>query len=237
MLKQLKTISLTRFFQGGSAGKGFNQVHAVCSFNQLLLQGCFLPLILCCLPASGGSCCPSSLIHVYSCTESLSSSHLLSPCLPLLLACHLASSSSLLSLSVVTPSSGPSLVFLSLPVLCLSHTNTPCAPADVVGNAKPLKRSHGGGIKPGAGKSDDRSPGSSSTKDTFVTTTKFSLLPGVSTVYSLFSIPTQDQTFKRADLWFRPHFGVPSETGIVTEWLSTKLFPPGISKDLGVRGG
>lgn len=42
---------------------------------------------------------------------------------------------------------------------------------------------------------------------------------------------------KKAKLWFRPHFGVPSETGVLAEWLSTKLFPPGLSKDLRVRGG
>lgn len=81
------------------------------------------------------------------------------------------------------------------------------------------------------------SPGSSNTKDTFVTTAKFSLLPVVSTTYSDFPIPTQYQTFKRAELRFRPHFGVPSEIRIVTEWLSTELFPPGLSEDLGVRGG
>lgn len=143
----------------------------------------------------GGLTATSSLIHVYSCTESLSLSHFLSSCLPLLSACHLASSSLLLSLSLVSPSFGPSLVFLSLPVLCLSHANTPCAPADVVRNAKPLKGSHGGGRKPGAGKSHGRSPGSGSTKDTFATTATYSLLPTVSTIYSIFPV-----SYMRSDI-------------------------------------
>lgn len=106
------------------------------------------------------------------------------------------------------------LVFLSLPVLCLSHTNTP---ADVVGNAKPLKGSHKGGREPGAGKSHDRSPGSGNTK------THLSQLLSVPscqqspppTAYSPFS--TWDQTFKRAKLWFRPHFAVSSESGGVAQ--------------------
>lgn len=136
----------------------------------------------------GGLTTTSSLIRVYPCSESLSLSHLGSPFLPLLPACHLASSSPLLSLSVVSPSFGPSLVFLSLPVLCLSHTNTPCAPTDVVGIAEPQKGSHGDGRNPGASKSYNRSPGSGSTKDTFVTTPKYSLLPAVSTTYSLFPV-------------------------------------------------
>lgn len=46
----------------------------------------------------------------------------------------------------------------------------------------------GGGEKPGAGKSHDRSPGSGITKDTFVTSTKYSLLPTVSTTYRLFLV-------------------------------------------------
>lgn len=54
------------------------------------------------------------------------------------------------------------------------------------------------------------------------------------TAYSPF--PTGDQTLKRAELWFWS-FGVSSVTGLLAEWLGTKLFPPGLSKDLGVRGG
>lgn len=80
------------------------------------------------------------------------------------------------------------LVFLSLPVPFLSHTNTPCAPAAVVRNAKPPKGNHRGGRKPGMGKSQSRSPGSGSTKGTFVTTAKYSIPPAVPTTCSL--LPT-----------------------------------------------
>ena len=55
------------------------------------------------------------------------------------------------------------------------------------------------------------------------------------TAYS--SFPTWEETFKRAELWFRPHFAVPSEAGVLAECLSPKLVPPGLSKDLGARGG
>lgn len=55
------------------------------------------------------------------------------------------------------------------------------------------------------------------------------------TTYS--PLPTLDQTFERAKLCFRPHFVGLSETGMLAERLSTKLFPTGLSKDLGVRGG
>lgn len=80
------------------------------------------------------------------------------------------------------------LVFLSPPIPCLSHTNTPCAPAAVVGNAEPLKGSHRGGRKPGTDKSHSRSPGSGSTKDTFVTTAEYSIPALVPTTCSL--LPT-----------------------------------------------
>lgn len=111
------------------------------------------------------------------------------------------------------------LVFLSLPVLCLSHTNTS---ADVVGNAKPLKGSHEGGREPGAGKSHDRSPGPGSSE------THLSQLLSVPscqqspppTAYSPFSM--RDQTFKRAKLWFR-HVGVSSENGRVAQHKSVPI--------------
>lgn len=96
----------------------------------------------------------------------------------------------------------------------------------------------GGGEKPGAGKSHDRSPGSGITKDICHIYQVFPPANGLHhlpTAHSPF--PTLDQTFKRAELCFRPHFVGLSEAGTLAEQLSTKLFPPGLSKDLGVRGG
>lgn len=169
----------------------------------------------------------SSLIHVYSCTESRFLSDLLSPSRPLLLPCHLASSSPLLSPCCLTLIW--TLVFLSLPVPCLSHTNTS---ADVVGNAKPVKGSHEGGREPGAGKSHDRSPRSGSTK------THLSQLQSVPSCQQS-PPPTAFSHF----LWEIRHSKEPNcgsdtlEFPVrVAEWLSTNLFPSWFTEDLGVRG-
>lgn len=75
---------------------------------------------------------------------------------------------------------------------CLSHTNTPCAPAAVVGSAEPLMESHRGGQEPRAGKSHSRNLGCASSRDTFVTTAKHSSLP-VATAAACSSLPTCDQ--------------------------------------------
>lgn len=77
-------------------------------------------MIIICLPGREGA--TSSLIHVYSCTESLFLSHLLSPCFPLLLAHHLASSTPPCYLSVVSPSFGPLFSYHCLSYACPIQT-------------------------------------------------------------------------------------------------------------------
>lgn len=150
------------------------------SFSQLLLQWCFVPVILLCLSDSRGLNTTSSLIHAYSCTESLSLSHLLSLCLFLLLDCHLASSSPLLSLSVFL------LCFLittyPMPV---SHLTLPVLQQLWWEMQSPWRKSQ---RWEKAWKSHSRSPGSGSTKDTFVTTAEYSISLRVPTTCSL--LPT-----------------------------------------------
>lgn len=202
-----------------------DQVHAVCSFDQLLLQWCFLPVILLCFPGSGGS---YDHLYAYSClfTHRASLSHLLHLCLLLLLACHLASS------------------IWTIPCFLISACPMPVPHKhSLYSSTCGGKCKASGGKSRGVGKSLEQAKAMTEVQAHGSPKTHLSHLPSIPscqrspppTAYS--SFPTLDQTFKRAELCFRPHFVGLSEAGTLAEQLSTKLFPPGLSKDLGVRGG
>lgn len=147
----------------------------------------------------------SSLIHVYSCTESLSLSHLLSLCLPLLLACHLASSR-LLSLSVVSP------CFLitacptqTLPVLqqLWWEMQSPCREVTRVGESLEWAKATTEVQAQAAPKTHASQLPSIASHQGFPLPTAFYLQP--------FPISFMRSGVQKS--WFRPHFGVRSDLG------------------------
>lgn len=120
------------------------------------------------------------------------------------------------------------LVFLSLPVPCLSHANTP---ADVVGNAKPLKGSHEGGRDPGAGKSHGQKSRLRQHQGPFVTTAKCSPLTAVSTTYSLFPILCERSDIQKSQIVLQTTFW-----SFQWEWHSGSAQNCSHHEELGVRG-